>query len=73
MNNHDSRLTPRELEVLKLIHAGMSTKEIAICMSISANTIRAFRSNIFNKLCFTNLVQAAVWYERNQEWLNASE
>jgi DNA-binding NarL/FixJ family response regulator len=66
-------LTPREVEVLKLIHAGMSTKEIANYLDISENTIRVHRSKIFSKLCFTNLVQAAVWYERNREWLNASE
>ena len=45
-----SRLTPRELEVLKLIAAGLSTKQIAISLSISFKTAACHRSRLMEKL-----------------------
>ena len=45
-----SRLTPRELEVLQLICNGLSNKDIAAKLKVSANTIAVHRANIMNAL-----------------------
>jgi DNA-binding NarL/FixJ family response regulator len=44
------RLTERELEVLKLVAKGDSTKEIAARFDISARTVETHRANIMRKL-----------------------
>lgn len=46
----NSGLTVRELEVLKLIVAGKSNKEIASDLALSANTIAVHRANIMDAL-----------------------
>ncbi|ONM48884.1 response regulator [Nocardia donostiensis] len=46
----DAILTPREEEVLKLIAEGMSTKEVADTLFISAKTVDRHRANILQKL-----------------------
>ena len=46
----NSGLTVRELEVLKLIVAGKSNKEIAADLDLSANTIAVHRANIMDAL-----------------------
>lgn len=43
-------LTDRETEVVKLIARGMSTKEIADAMCLSAHTVTTYRRNISSKL-----------------------
>jgi DNA-binding NarL/FixJ family response regulator len=44
------RLTPRELEVLKLICDGLSTRAIAAKLGLSINTVAVHRANIMNAL-----------------------
>jgi DNA-binding NarL/FixJ family response regulator len=44
------RLTPRELEVLKLIAEGKQTKEIAELLFISPKTVERHRANMLEKL-----------------------
>jgi len=46
----NSGLTVRELEVLKLIVAGKSNKEIAVDLDLSANTVAVHRANIMDAL-----------------------
>jgi DNA-binding NarL/FixJ family response regulator len=43
-------LTPRELEVLQLICAGQSNREIAANLEVSANTVAVHRANIMSAL-----------------------
>jgi DNA-binding NarL/FixJ family response regulator len=43
-------LTPRELEVLKLIAEGHSSKEIATMLVLSIKTVESHRANILSKL-----------------------
>lgn len=45
-----ARLTPRELEVLQLICDGLSNKEIAERLQLSANTVAVHRAHIMNAL-----------------------
>src|SRR3954471_22862218 len=43
-------LTPRELEILSLIAAGLSNKEIAEKVYVSENTVKTHSSRVFEKL-----------------------
>jgi DNA-binding NarL/FixJ family response regulator len=45
-----AHLTPRELEVLQLICDGLSNKEIAARLDLSANTVAVHRAHIMNAL-----------------------
>jgi len=47
-------LTPREIEVLKLVGEGHTSQEIAEFLSISPKTVDKHRSNIMNKLDLHN-------------------
>jgi DNA-binding CsgD family transcriptional regulator len=44
------RISPRELEVLKEIAAGRSTKEIAAELKVSPNTVKTHTARLFEKL-----------------------
>ncbi len=50
-------LTPRELEVLKLIAEGSASKEIARILVISVKTVERHRANILGKLQMRDRVQ----------------
>ena len=47
--NGEPRLTPREREIVKLIAAGMTTKEIAAKLFISIPTVETHRANLMTK------------------------
>ena len=57
-------LTARELEVLRLVGAGGSNKEIAAELRISERTARTHVSNILGKLGLSSRTQAALWATR---------
>ncbi len=65
-NSHNSRLTKREIEVLKLITEGMLNKEIAHKLCISEKTVKNHVSNIFKKIEVSDRTQAAVFAIKNQ-------
>ena len=48
--NSHSALTPREVELLKYVAQGFSTKEIAAKMTISFKTAQTHRANLMRKL-----------------------
>jgi len=50
-----AELTPRELEVLKLLAGGLSTKEIAARCGISSKTVEAHRQHLMEKLAMRNI------------------
>jgi two-component system NarL family response regulator len=54
-----SELTARELEVLKLIVAGKSNKEIGSALSISEATVKTHINNLLNKMGVSDRTQAA--------------
>ena len=54
-------LTPRELEVLKLIAQGHSNKEIAQRLCISQKTVKNHINNIFSKLHLYDRTQAMLY------------
>ena len=48
------QLTPSEIEIVRLVAEGLTTKEIAVRKHISFHTVTTHRKNIFRKLGVTN-------------------
>jgi NarL family two-component system response regulator LiaR len=59
-------LSPRELEVLRLLARGQENAEIAAALGISVRTAKNHVSSILEKLELTNRVQAAVYAAKHQ-------
>ena len=51
-------ITPRELEILGLIAAGLSNREIAESLFVSENTVKTHSSRLFDKLGARRRTQA---------------
>jgi DNA-binding NarL/FixJ family response regulator len=60
----DEQLSPRELDVLRLIARGMENSEIAETLNISPRTAKNHVSNILSKLGLPSRVQAAIYAVR---------
>jgi len=60
--NPIATLTRRELEVLALLAAGQTNKQIATSQSISPNTVKFHIKNLFEKLRVSNRSQAVALY-----------
>lgn len=58
-------LTPREVEVLRLMAEGMSNEEIAAHLVLGRATVKTHVSNILMKLAVRDRVQAVVWAHRH--------
>jgi two-component system, NarL family, response regulator NreC len=59
-------LTPRELEVLKMIAEGNSVKEIAHQLGLSVKTVDSHKFNLMRKLDIHNKVQLVIYAIQNQ-------
>jgi DNA-binding NarL/FixJ family response regulator len=58
-------LTPRELEVLALVRAGLANKQIARRLGISERTVKAHLTSVFTGIGVADRTQAALWAERH--------
>ena len=68
-NSHGSEelaepLTPREVEVLRLLATGLSNRDIASLLFIGEGTVKTHVEHIIGKLSLSDRVQAAVWAAR---------
>jgi two-component system nitrate/nitrite response regulator NarL len=55
-------LTPRELEVARMVHKGGNNKTIARKLDISERTVKAHLSSIFRKLNIENRLHLAIFF-----------
>lgn len=60
----DAGLTPREIEILKLLASGMPNKHIASQLKISEKTVRNHVSNLYEKLKIYDRSQAVLYAVR---------
>ncbi|NJN17939.1 MAG: response regulator transcription factor [Oscillochloris sp.] len=60
------QLTPREMDVLRLIAKGKSNKEIADTLIVSEKTIKTHVSNILSKLHLADRTQVAIYALRQR-------
>ncbi len=58
--SYDFDLTSREKDILKLVAAGKSNKEIADELILSIHTVKNHLKNILQKLCVEDRTQAAI-------------
>jgi DNA-binding CsgD family transcriptional regulator len=59
-------LTPREVQVLRLVAAGRSNKEVADALSLSVKTVERHVGNILTKLDVPSRVAATAWAYENE-------
>ena len=55
--DHPEPLTPRELEVVKLIAEGHNNRQIAVALTISEKTVERHRANMLGKLGMSDRVE----------------
>jgi DNA-binding NarL/FixJ family response regulator len=56
-----ARLSERELEVLRLVAAGLANKLIARRLGITERTVKAHLTNVYARIGVTDRTQAALW------------
>jgi DNA-binding NarL/FixJ family response regulator len=54
----ESPLTPRELDVLRLVASGRSNKQIAVALGIGESTVKTHLLKVFEKLAVTDRTRA---------------
>lgn len=60
-------LTQRQIKILKLIAAGLSTDEIAASRGIAPKTVKYHITELNRKLKTKNRLQLALWWFRNSK------
>jgi DNA-binding NarL/FixJ family response regulator len=60
----DDKLTPREYDVLLLIAQGFSNKDVGKKLTLSLNTIKTHRSNIYQKLNLSDRASLIAYAQR---------
>ncbi len=59
-------LSPREMEVVRLVAEGKSNKEISAALALSVRTVETYRARLMLKLCATSTVQLVHYAIRNR-------
>lgn len=62
----ESRLTPREREILQLLAEGRTTKQVALTLSISVKTVETHRSNLMRSLGLESISDLVRYAVRNR-------
>lgn len=58
-------LSPRELEVLRLVAKGLANKQIARSLEISERTVKVHLGNVFRRIGVSDRTSAALWAREN--------
>lgn len=56
-----SSLSPREIEVVKLITGGKNTKQIASALQVSMKTVHSHRRRIYKKTGVNSIAELTIW------------
>jgi DNA-binding CsgD family transcriptional regulator len=62
----ESRLSPRELEVLEMTSRGMTNTEVGAQLKVSVHAVKFHLASIYRKLGVSNRTEAAVVYLRSR-------
>ena len=62
----ESRLSPREREIVQLVAEGQSSKDIARLLQLSVKTVETHRSNIMHKLGIDSVAELVRYAIRNR-------
>ena len=54
------KLTPREIDILRLVGTGKTNAQIGIALGISARTVRSLLENIMQKIKANNRAEAVI-------------
>ena len=65
MRKHVYKMTPREIEIWRLIGMGLTDKEIARDLRISVNTVKTHTKRIYEKVGLNIRVKVALAYLRS--------
>ncbi|MFM2313268.1 MAG: hypothetical protein RLZZ04_2544, partial [Cyanobacteriota bacterium] len=65
LDNYLHLLSPRELEVFKLVGQGKNNQEIALLLHLTEGTVKNYITRILSQLNFRDRVSAALWAQRN--------
>lgn len=65
------QLTAREIEIVRLVAQGMTNKQVAAMLQISARTVNFHLNNIFSKLNVNSRTEAAI-YALRRGWVDTS-
>jgi NarL family two-component system response regulator LiaR len=68
----ESGLTPREMEVLRLLAQGLTNYQLARQLGLSVRTVEAHLTHIYNKLDVNSRTEAALFAQR-KGWLAADQ
>ncbi|MFH5811728.1 DNA-binding response regulator [Companilactobacillus sp. FL22-1] len=68
INSEKNPLTPREIDILKLINTGASTKDIAKLAFLSEGTVRNYISSILSKTGCKSRIEA-LNISKNNKWI----
>jgi two-component system invasion response regulator UvrY len=60
------RLSDREYQILRMIAAGRSTREISVSLSLSVKTVGTYRGRIFEKMGLKTPAELAAYVVRNR-------
>jgi DNA-binding NarL/FixJ family response regulator len=65
-------LTPREIQILRLVADGKTSKEIAVLLNLEVNTVRTYRKTLMKKLGVSNTAGLVKFSLSSDTWLPAA-
>ncbi len=68
-----TRLTSRELDIVRLVAVGKRDKDIAAELGISPGTVKVYMSHLMDKLQLDGRLQVALWWRDQLLWTENPE